>query len=108
MAAFTPVSAGRVLLGTSFNTFAFLSFLSQRELMVLWDQHETKGLFGIVTLAVSSAAVTGTFFSLCVIMESIKKPGPVRQIILLSAQPLCEVSYVYCNFYANFCHRKLN
>lgn len=45
-------------------TFAFLSFLSYWELMVLWDQYETKGLFCIVTFSsfVSSAQVNGTFF----------------------------------------------
>lgn len=66
MAAFTPVSAGQVFLGASFNTFAFLSFLSQRELMVLWYQHETKGLFGIVTLALCHQHQSLVHFFLCV------------------------------------------
>lgn len=44
------------------------------------------------------------FFSLCFITESIKKTGPLSQIILLSAQPLCKVSYVYHNSYASFHH----
>ena len=75
--------------------------------MVLWDQYETKGLFCVVTFSnvVSSAQVTGTFFSLRVI---IKKPSPLSQIIFLSAQPLCKASYVYHHSYASFRHLQFN
>lgn len=83
VAAFTPVSAGQVLFGASFDYICFfVTFITSGSSGI-----NTKGLFCIVTFSsfVSSAQVTGTFSSLHVITESIKKTGPLSQIILLSA-----------------------
>lgn len=63
-ASVTAASARQVLLGASFDLhLLFLAFLSHWELLALWDQYETKGLFCAVTFPsfVSSAQVTGTF-----------------------------------------------
>lgn len=61
-----------------------------------------------LSFSVSSAQVRSVFFSLHVIIGSIKKPCPLSQIILLSAQPLCKVSYSYHNSYASLCHLHLS
>lgn len=110
VAAFTPVSSGQVLAWCIFWLhLLFLSLLLHRGLTCS-SGINTKGLFCIVTFSsfVSSAQGTGAFFSSCVIIESIKKPGPLSQIILLSAQPLCKVSCAYHNSYASFRHLQLN
>lgn len=63
-ASVTAVSAVQVLLGASFDLHLLsLAFLSHRELMALWDQYETKGLFCALTFpsSVSLAQVTSTF-----------------------------------------------
>lgn len=77
----------------------FITFGACGPLGSVWD----KSSLCIVTFSnfVSPAQITGTVFSLRVVIESIIKPGPLSQIILLSEQPLCKVSYAYqflCQF----------